>query len=190
MLLGQATEPRAYRRPRRAAALLVAEKRSPTTSAPRVRTPRPRCVVCGTPVRRRADRTCGPACEKQARVAAGQSGGAKLATTMRQLRDEGRDPTATPEARANLAASTARRRAEQRAWDLAHPERPDPEIYRRDVFPEVERMSLKEIGKATGLSQGYCARVRRGELVPHPRWWEALRVGSGEMGQPRPTRVG
>jgi hypothetical protein len=25
------------------------------------------------------------------------------------------------------------------------------------------------------LSLGYCARVKRGEAVPHARWWEMLR---------------
>lgn len=177
MLRGQASEQRAYRRPRKVAAPLAAEKRSPTTSAPRVRTPRPRCAVCGTPVRKRSDRTCSAACEKAARVAAGQIGGARLRETAQRLRDEGRDPTATPEARANLATSMARRRAEQLVWDREHPGRPDPEVYRREILPKVELMSLKAISRATGLSVSYCARIRRGGLVPHRRWWEALRLG-------------
>ena len=182
MLLGRASEPRAYRRPRKVAAPLAAEKRSPTTTAPRVRTPRPRCAVCGTVVRRRQDRTCSPACEKRARVAAGHAGGAKLQVMLTQLKAERRDPTATPEARANLAASTARRRAEQRAWDLEHPERPNPDLYRLEILPKVQQMSLKSIRKATGLSLAYCGRIRGGELVPHARWWEALQASADPRG--------
>jgi hypothetical protein len=34
---------------------------------------------------------------------------------------------------------------------------------------------------ATGLTRAYCSRIRKGELVPHPRHWDALRSlgGSG-----------
>jgi len=34
--------------------------------------------------------------------------------------------------------------------------------------------SLKEIGKATGLSLAACSRIRAGVKVPHPRHWDAL----------------
>ena len=181
-LLGQSAETGVYRRPRKVAAPLAAEKRSPTTTAPRVRTPRPRCAVCGAAVRRRQDRTCGPACEKQARVAAGHAGGAKLQEMLAQLKAEGRDPTATPEARANLAASMSQRRAEQRTWDREHPERPNPDLYRLEILPKVQQMSLKSIRKATGLSLAYCGRIRGGELVPHARWWEALQASADPRG--------
>jgi hypothetical protein len=67
-----------------------------------------------------------------------------------------------------------RRRAEQRTWDLEHPERPDPDLYRREILPGVEQKSLKDIGRATGLSAGYCTKIKRGEVVPHPRWWGNL----------------
>jgi hypothetical protein len=84
-----------------------------------------------------------------------------------------------PEARAKLAASMSRRRAEQKDWDLEYPERPYPEVYRREIFPGVERMSLRAIKEATGLSFGQCARIRKGEAVPRPRWWEVLEaIGS------------
>ena len=179
LLVGGSDRARAYRRPRKASAPLAAEKRSPTTTTPRVRTPRPRCAVCGKPVRRRADRTCSAECERLARVAAGHTGGTRLKEIQQALRAEGRDPAATPEARAKLRASNARRQAERRAWELEHPGRPDPEVYHRDVFPAVQKMSLRGMRRATGLSLAHCARIRRGDLVPHPRWWEALRKTAG-----------
>ena len=43
-------------------------------------------------------------------------------------------------AQARLAASMAKRRAEQRASDRDHPERPDQELYRREIIPQVEQM--------------------------------------------------
>jgi hypothetical protein len=91
------------------------------------------------------------------------------------------DPSALRPARVWKAASSG---AEQRAWDSVKPERPDPEVYRRDVSPRVGQMSLKASAKATGLSVSYCARVRRGALTPHPRWWEALGRGVARWGNP------
>lgn len=68
----------------------------------------------------------------------------------------------------------SRPRAEQRVWDLEHPDRTDPDLYRREIIPGVEQMSLKAIQRATGLSAGYSTKIRRGEVVPHPRWWDAM----------------
>lgn len=36
-----------------------------------------------------------------------------------------------------------------------------------------------EIAAATGLSLSYCRRLKRGEVTPHPMWWEALRALAG-----------
>ena len=33
---------------------------------------------------------------------------------------------------------------------------------------------MRRLAKATGLSISYCALIRRGERVPHPRHWRAL----------------
>jgi hypothetical protein len=35
-------------------------------------------------------------------------------------------------------------------------------------------VSLAAMMRATGLSRPYCAKIRRGAQVPHPRHWEAL----------------
>jgi hypothetical protein len=35
-------------------------------------------------------------------------------------------------------------------------------------------ISLKEIGKATGLSLAACSRIRAGARVPHARHWDRL----------------
>lgn len=172
-LVSDAGQPSPYRRPRRAAAPINRERQSPVRAAPRVRTPRKRCVVCGEPVRRQADRTCGVACETAARVAAGHAGAGELLRRLERLRAEGRDPTATAVARRKLGESNARRQAERRAWEREHPGPHDPERYRREILPGVAAMSLKEITRRTGLSLRQAADIKRGRVVPHPRW-EAL----------------
>jgi CRISPR-associated endonuclease Cas1 len=177
MLLGRGETPSPYRRPRKVASPQAAERRSPKAGAPRVRTPRPRCVVCGKPNPQRSARTCSPECETKARIAAGHAGAAKLQERSRRLRAEGRNPTTTPEARARLSESAKRRRAEQDAWERENPGTADLEFYGREVFPIVQGMSLKAIQKATGLSIPQCGRIRSGEQVPHRRWWAYLVVG-------------
>jgi hypothetical protein len=59
-------------------------------------------------------------------------------------------------------------------WDQANP-RPDPEIFRRDILPGLQHCSPQKMAEATGLSRPYCALIRQGTYVPHPRHWQALR---------------
>ncbi len=46
--------------------------------------------------------------------------------------------------------------------------------FKREIVPKLDPFSLKEIGKATGLSLAACSRIRAGAKVPHPRHWDAL----------------
>jgi hypothetical protein len=111
----------------------------------------------------------------------------KLRASLQKLSSEGKDPTATPEARAKLGAAQAKRQAERQTWEADHPGPADPERYRGEIYPKVERMSLRAIRRATGLSFAQCSRIRRGDVVPHPRWWDPLRatVGIGVATWPR-----
>ena len=53
--------------------------------------------------------------------------------------------------------------------------RPDPAQFKRDVLPGLVNMTLRQMQAATDLSRALCTKIRRGDLVPHPRYWEALR---------------
>ncbi len=112
--------------------------------------------------------------ERLARFAA--AGPAALA----KMRAMGLNPTATPDARAKLSGSMSRRRVDVVAWDREHGERPDPEVFRREILPGLQGVPLARIVLRTGLSLRYASLIRRGEKVPHPMHWEALRriVGS------------
>lgn len=39
------------------------------------------------------------------------------------------------------------------------------------------------VSRATGLSKRYVWLIRRGEYVPHPMHWEALRHLAGSLGE-------
>lgn len=51
----------------------------------------------------------------------------------------------------------------------------DPETFATEIGPKLAAVSLAAMMWATGLSRPYCAMIRRGTRVPHPRHWEALR---------------
>lgn len=68
----------------------------------------------------------------------------------------------------------ARHLREIRQWDTAHGGQADPEVFRREILPGLEGVSLNAMAKATGLSAGYCSFVRRGLKIPHRRHWESL----------------
>jgi hypothetical protein len=93
-----------------------------------------------------------------------------------RLRAEGRDPTAAPEAREKQGRSMSDRNRERVEWDRANPQADrDPETFRQEVLAGLQRVTIRRIVEATGLSLRHCARIRRGEVVPHPRHWPALR---------------
>lgn len=64
--------------------------------------------------------------------------------------------------------------AAARAWQATHLW-PEPGTYERDVRHRLEGVPAAAIARATGLSRGYSQLIKRGEAVPHPMWWEALR---------------
>lgn len=144
------------------------------SGATRVAAPRPAraggCTQCGAPTAG-SRRTCGDECEAEARAAQDRgafvgSGPAALA----RLRATGVEPLGS-EARQRLGRRQRERQAEENAWNAAHRERADPEVFRRDLLPAIANVSLGELARRTGLSVAYCARIRRGDEVPHARWW-------------------
>jgi hypothetical protein len=92
------------------------------------------------------------------------------------MREAGVDPTQTVEARAKLSESMSRRGLDVAAWDREHSERPDPEVFRSEILPGLQGVPLARIVVRTGLSLRYASLIRRGEKVPHPMHWDALRA--------------
>ncbi len=148
-----------------------------------------RCRDCGEAVEpgRFYCGTCVVPRERKHLEKLGRMGPAALA----QLRTEGADPTATPEARARRSASRKEVWRLDREWDESHPERPDPEAFVREILPGLAGVSITAMAVATGLSESNCSLIRRGRIVPHPRHWSGLsEVGAqGRYREPRPSRL-
>ena len=54
-------------------------------------------------------------------------------------------------------------------------EETEPDFYRATIAPRLTDFSVQEIAEASGLSASYCKKIRKGERMPRPRHWEALK---------------
>jgi hypothetical protein len=100
---------------------------------------------------------------------------AKGAIVLRQLRAIGEDPRSRASARSKRSVAATRQAVEIAAWKEKNAVRPSKEIFTVQILPALRTLRSATIASATGLSKIMCARVRRGEIVPHPRHWPALR---------------
>jgi hypothetical protein len=101
-------------------------------------------------------------------------GAARAALT--KMRASPNDPAKAPQAVAKRVAAHAERLKAARAWELQHPGPHDVEAFKREIAPSLIDVTLPKMMRVTGLSSGYCWRIRRGERVPHPMHWEPLRA--------------
>jgi hypothetical protein len=66
-------------------------------------------------------------------------------------------------------------REKEKVWKEEHTLRGDPEVYRREILPELERVTLSQIMGACGVAKSTASGIRSGKRVPSARHWEALR---------------
>jgi CRISPR-associated endonuclease Cas1 len=74
--------------------------------------------------------------------------------------------------RARISATNRERAAERATWNGGEA---DEEMYRREILPGLSTIPLARLMNATGLSLRYCALIRKGAQIPHPRFWAPLR---------------
>jgi CRISPR-associated endonuclease Cas1 len=132
------------------------------------------CALCGEPVLKRRRHHC-EACMPKARREHGLRAIAAARKVLAAQTEAGNDPrrsAAVNEARGEAISEGHRR---NRSWTREHPGQRDEAWFTREIMSKLDAFSLKEIGKATGLSLAACSRIRAGAKVPHPRHWKALR---------------
>lgn len=101
----------------------------------------------------------------------GAVGRAKLA----EMRAAGHDPSRGCEAAKKRAAALERRKQQEAMWEANHvKETFNDQVFRTEILPGLQHVSLNTMAKATGLSVQNRGLIRRGFRVPHPRHWEAL----------------
>jgi CRISPR-associated endonuclease Cas1 len=140
--------------------------RKPTISTVRLGT----CKTCGgeiaTDGRTHCD-SCLPGFRTEQRAAFADAGRKALA----QLRQAGNDPAHGGSAR-DRRAETMRQHHRRVSQGQ---EQGDPDLFSRKILPAIQEVPLRRLAAATGLSLRYVSLIRRGERVPHPRYWHTLR---------------
>ena len=131
------------------------------------------CKACGVVLLRQDRGHCNECMPREVRASATafrEAGRMKLAA----LRAEGEDPAHSEEANRQRGIKVSQAQKAFRQWNAAHGGEADPEVFRRDILPRLQSVSLGMMAKATGLSQSYCSSIRRGLHVPHQRHWGVL----------------
>jgi CRISPR-associated endonuclease Cas1 len=129
-----------------------------------------RCKRCGVDMGRRARTYC-DACLPFAAKDAAQKG----ADTQRMLRTLGQDNRSSAGARAKHRANALRQHRLNTAWEAKQQSIPSRAVFSREILPQLRGVAVATLVRATGLSTASCKRIRKGDLVPHPRHWDAFR---------------
>jgi hypothetical protein len=160
----------------------------PKAGTVKLRTVPRRCSVCGGTIedRPRDARTCSDECAMTSRRENSEVGAKQGGRARADMKARGISGSPSPDARGRMASIQVERRREQREWDHAHPGKADPDVYWREVYPLVRELRAVQIAELTGLASGHAQWIKRGKVVPHRRWWEAL-VRSFAVRRPEPA---
>ena len=141
------------------------------------------CRTCGAELgdsRRTHCDGCLPNVRAEQRFEFMTSGPAALAG----LRADGRDPAHGGDAGQRRSETMRQRHRKAAEWDAHASDLIDADRFSREILPAIQGIPLRRLAEATELSLRYCALIRAGERVPHPRHWQALRaaVEAGKAG--------
>jgi hypothetical protein len=90
--------------------------------------------------------------------------------TLTAMRASSDDPARSPEATAKKREKSRSTSLAMRQWEREHG-RGDPEVYDREILPQIQAMSVPQLMSLTGLSHFHCWKVRKGERRLHARHW-------------------
>jgi hypothetical protein len=96
-------------------------------------------------------------------------------TVLTEMRSSDHDPAQTDDAKAKRVAAYKSRKKAARAWAKKNPGPHDVAFYRAEILPRLATVTLPQMMRATGLTSGYCWKIRRGDRIPHPMYWKALK---------------
>jgi hypothetical protein len=131
--------------------------------------------MCGEPVLKRRRRHC-ESCMPKARREHGIRAIAAARKALAAQTVAGNDPRSSAGVNRVRGEAISEGHRRNRSWAREHPDKRDEAWFKREIAPKLDGFSLKEMGKATGLSLAACSRIRAGAKVPHPRHWQALRL--------------
>lgn len=118
--------------------------------------------------------TCSDECAQQIQRQTQERFVAASSARMKELAGRADHPALTVEANRRRSETRRQQRAAELEWERKHPGPVDREMFATEVMPVLATLSVRSLALATGLSAGHCAAIKRGERVPHPRWWWVL----------------
>ncbi|MBA2684040.1 MAG: CRISPR-associated endonuclease Cas1 [Gemmatimonadaceae bacterium] len=130
-----------------------------------------RCRRCGAAFQKKTGVYCA-ACI--ATLPAMASAYARTALRRRQREDSGAGPS--EETRALMGDARSQRAAAIREWEAKHPAIPAAHVFATEIFPTLANLRAPDVRAATGLCRSYCGRILRGQYIPHPMHWDAIRA--------------
>jgi CRISPR-associated endonuclease Cas1 len=100
-------------------------------------------------------------------------------------RRDGSDPAHGGEVARIRGEKWRERRTLEAAWERTHGKADSVEFTDR-ILPGLVGLPTRRLVEVTGLTRAYCARVQKGECVPHPRHWPNLAIAARDprVGQP------
>jgi CRISPR-associated endonuclease Cas1 len=93
---------------------------------------------------------------------------------LRELRAQGTEPMAAPEVRKKIGRNNRVRQRAILEWEAVHGRDWDSTVFRQEVLPGLQNLTVTRMATQSGLSIQYCSQIRSGKKVPHPMHWEAL----------------
>jgi hypothetical protein len=103
-------------------------------------------------------------------------------SVLAEMRSSDVDPAQTADAKAKRDAAYKSRKEAARTWAKQNPGPHDPAIYQTEILPGLMSVTLPQLIQATGLTSGYCWKIRRGDRIPHPMYWGVLRSCVNDSG--------
>ncbi|MEP6638751.1 MAG: CRISPR-associated endonuclease Cas1 [Chloroflexota bacterium] len=137
------------------------------------------CTWCGDPVEE-GRRTCSATCLDAHQVSQAPAFIAAGRASLARLREVGFQPAASAAGRRRVATRASETLQAAREWQRTHAWPADLAAFDRDILPGLAEVTAGAIAAATGLSVGYCRKVKAGAVRPHPMWWAAMRTTSGK----------
>ncbi len=131
------------------------------------------CLWCGAPLRGQR-KTCRGACERAVQAENTARFAEVGARVLQEHRRSGASDQWTEASRERLGEVETARIREARAWQREGRWPTDMGAFKREILPTLADVSAGALARSTGLSVGYCRRIKKGLVVPHPMWWERL----------------
>lgn len=133
------------------------------------------CSSCGQATRV-GRRTCSAECATAEKAEHSETFVAAGERSLAALRDVGFQPTIPAASRLRIGSRASETLAAAREWQRLNPWPADLRAFEHEILPGLAAVPAPALAEATGLSVGYCRRVKAGLASPHPMWWEALRA--------------